>query len=61
MDKETHCSGCRDNFYNGNNPLEIEKCWHLKNAKLVVKDVYFSIHQIKPTRVKTLDCFSPQR
>jgi hypothetical protein len=30
-----HCLGCRDNFYNSNNPYGIEKCWNLKNAKLV--------------------------
>ena len=34
MDKK-HCSGCRDNFYNGNNPLGVSQCWNFKDAKLV--------------------------
>lgn len=34
MDKK-HCSGCRDDFYNDNNPLGVKKCWHLPRAKLV--------------------------
>ena len=34
MDVE-HCSGCRNNFYNGNNNLEIKECWSLESAKLV--------------------------
>jgi len=36
MDKK-HCSGCRNNFYNGNNNLGIAKCWGLKDAKLVTR------------------------
>jgi hypothetical protein len=34
MDRK-HCSGCRNNFYNGNNPLGVKECWSLKDAKLV--------------------------
>ena len=34
MDKK-HCSGCDNNFYNGNNNLGVKKCWSLKTAKLV--------------------------
>jgi len=34
MDKK-HCSGCGDNFYNNNNPLDIKECWLFKGAKLV--------------------------
>lgn len=34
MDK-THCVGCDENFYNGNNPYGIEECWHLKTAKVI--------------------------
>ena len=30
-----HCGGCRNNFYNGNNPLGVSQCWSLKDAKLV--------------------------
>lgn len=30
-----NCQGCRDNFYNGNNRLGVQKCWLLDNARLV--------------------------
>jgi hypothetical protein len=33
MDKK-HCYGCRNNFYNGNNPHGVKECWSLKDAKL---------------------------
>ncbi len=36
MDRK-HCSGCEDNFYNGNNQLGVKECWLLKKAKLVNK------------------------
>jgi hypothetical protein len=29
-----HCAGCRDDFYNGNNPLGVSECWSRKDAKL---------------------------
>jgi hypothetical protein len=29
------CGGCRENFYNGNNPAGIQDCWCLKSAKIV--------------------------
>ena len=33
---QSHCEGCRDNFYNsGNNELGVKECWGLKTAKLV--------------------------
>ena len=35
MKSKEHCSGCQDDFYNGNNPLSIKECWNLKTAKLV--------------------------
>ena len=28
------CAGCRDNFYNDNNPLGVKRCWHLANMQL---------------------------
>ena len=34
MDKK-QCSGCRNDFYNGNNDLDVKECWSLKSAKLV--------------------------
>lgn len=60
-DKLLFCSGCRDNFYNGRNPYNIKQCWHLKKAKLKEREIYFSIHQVKPTPVITLSCFHPDR
>jgi hypothetical protein len=29
------CAGCRDNFYNGNNPVGVKECWLFKKAKVV--------------------------
>ncbi len=34
MDKK-HCSGCRQNFYNDNNPYGIKECWLLKDAEVI--------------------------
>lgn len=31
MDRK-HCHGCRDDFYNGNNPMGVKACWGLKTA-----------------------------
>lgn len=28
-----NCAGCRDNFYNGNNPLGVKRCWSFDEAK----------------------------
>lgn len=33
-DKMKHCKGCKNDFYNGNNPLGVRCCWALKDAKL---------------------------
>jgi hypothetical protein len=50
MDKK-HCSGCRDNFYNGNNDLGVSQCWSLKDAKLIMrKEVH--IDQVPPWNQK---------
>lgn len=35
QEKREYCSGCQDDFYNGNNPLGIKECWCHKTAKLV--------------------------
>ena len=29
------CVGCRNNFYNGNNPAGVRECWSFKKAKVV--------------------------
>lgn len=36
MDKK-HCPGCEQNFYNGNNPYGIKECWHLADAKRILR------------------------
>ncbi len=55
-----YCSGCRDNFYNGNNGIGVQQCWSLKNAKVVTR---WKIGWWTPmdsaknfTKVKTFDC-----
>lgn len=59
--KLEYCRRCRQNFYNGNNDLGIKECWHLKTAKLVTKEIYWSLAQVKPNRIRTLSCFQVQR
>lgn len=36
-EKLKHCAGCRDDFYNGNNPMGVKECWMLKTAKIVTR------------------------
>ena len=31
------CSGCYNNFYNGNNELGIKECWSFKSSKIVLR------------------------
>ena len=56
------CVGCRDNYYNGNNPHGVKECWHLKSAKRVTR---YRIGWWTPptsvdafTKVTTFDCHS---
>lgn len=62
MDRK-HCSGCRNNFYNGNNDLGVQQCLSLKNAKLIMrKEVH--IDQVPPWKQKAQkfpDCYSKAR
>lgn len=32
---KAYCIGCRENFYNGNNDLNIKECWNYKRAKVI--------------------------
>lgn len=41
------CSGCEDDFYNGNNQYGIGECWAFKKAKLILRK-QVSIHQSPP-------------
>ena len=59
-EKKQLCSGCYNNFYNGNNGYNISDCWSLKKAKVCMrKEVH--INDIPPwehQRVfKTLSCY----
>ncbi len=36
-EKLKYCSGCNDNFYNGNNALGVKVCRSLSSAKLLLK------------------------
>ena len=52
------CSGCRNEFYNGQNPYGIPQCWSFKDAKVVDKEAYSSIYATKLSKVKkTLSCY----
>jgi hypothetical protein len=31
--KASLCAGCRDDFYNGKNPIGIKKCWYFDKAR----------------------------
>ncbi len=34
---KTNCTGCEENFYNGNNPFGITECFHLKHATITMR------------------------
>jgi len=46
MDRK-HCSGCEQNFYNGNNPMGVKECWHLKDARIILRKAV-PITQVPP-------------
>lgn len=59
MKKSDRCQGCRDNFYNGNNPHGIKECWSLKDAKVVWKKLV-PIDLVPPWNMKAervLSCY----
>ena len=43
MEKK-HCNGCRDDFYNGNNPLKVASCWSFDKKKKLVTKFKLSVH-----------------
>jgi hypothetical protein len=59
-----HCSGCRDDFYNGNNDLGVKQCWMRTSAKLVPT---LLIHVDLPPPYKNLEpkdrpnCYKAER
>ena len=30
-----YCSGCENNFYNGNNPYDVKRCWSFESATVI--------------------------
>lgn len=58
--KRQYCTGCRDDFYNGQNAIGVKECWHLKTAKVVKRwRIGWWTPQDKAEhfrRVTTLDC-----
>ena len=58
--KKSMCSGCRNNFYNGNNEYGVQECWSFKHAKVCDKEAYPSIYATSAERrkyKKTLTCY----
>ena len=57
------CSGCEDNFYNGNNPHGVKECWRFKDAKIVTtKKVH--VDQVPPWKQKAeprMSCYRQKR
>ena len=55
------CLGCENNFYNGNNPYGVEKCWSLKDAKKIwrygISTNAPMCHKNNYVKVKKLSCY----
>lgn len=45
-----HCSGCKDDFYNGHNPHGVKECWMREKATLVAR---LLIHVDQPPPYKS--------
>ena len=41
------CIGCRNDFYNGKNPLDVEECWSLDKARVEMKKEV-SVNHVPP-------------
>lgn len=57
------CEGCRNDFYNGNNPHGVKECWSLKTAKPVQR-VRVHLDQRPPWTQKPVwvpDCYNEDR
>ena len=54
-----YCRGCRNDFYNGNNNLNVKKCWHLKDAKIVwrIPVGHWERPPYKKRKVRIPDCY----
>lgn len=53
MKSTKRCSGCRNDFYNGNNQYGISECWSVKDAKVVwgTKEYKWSVGNISKARL----------
>lgn len=52
------CIGCKDNFYNGNNPYGVKECWCFEGAKKI-KRKKVGLNDVPPwdwKPQKFLDC-----
>ena len=55
-----HCIGCKDDFYNGKNPMGVKECWMLKDATVITR---YAIGTWMPTvrgsftKVKKPQCY----
>lgn len=45
------CAGCRDDFYNGHNPLGVSECWHFDRTKALETRYRLSVHT--PMNIKS--------
>lgn len=65
--KKKFCNRCHYDRYNhpgiqdGGALVKTKECMFLKDSKVKIREIYLYSHQIKPTRVKTLSCFIPER
>jgi len=54
------CVGCEDNFYNGNNPYGVSRCWHFTDAKVKMRK-QVGMNDVPPWThqpvIKTLSCY----
>lgn len=56
--RRKYCPRCRDDFYNGKNPIGVKECWCLPNSR-VVRRKFVHVDAVPPLRMKsewTLDC-----
>lgn len=61
--RRKYCSGCHNNFYNGNNEMGITECWFLEKSE-VVRKKFVHIDQRPPWNQKaewTLNCHRRDR
>lgn len=45
-----NCVGCRNNFYNGNNGLGVQRCWSLDSAKMKTR---YELHRDTPMNLRS--------